>query len=424
MNLQQKRKNIVLIMLFTALFGISMGLWENYKIVWLEGTGFNTTNIATILSLSLMIGGILAVLINIKFRKLDPKIVIQVSIILKTISLAILIFLFQKNVSQYVFYILFILDGVFGCLVFNAIYPLITKYQKSDQIYSIFKITDYTSRDVGLGIAVFIIAFICANYIEYNIILIISAVLSLGCLILSFFFSKDNKLIIPEFNLKGLFSKKSIRMYYAYAFVSSVAYDSVMSFQIVILRDFANLQIDRVSIFLLILGIIGDIFGLIALYKLTPKTDYFAILLKFGSRFVCYSIVIFINNPITIIVTMMVVLFFSRAYENVSDGKFVNAVKQENRFAHTNLRYLFSRSGHALGTYISGLLITIGINYVFMMGAIMVFIQIVIICLALWHLKKDIQKDDFKNKRLFIKKYAMVKDVKSVLNKKKYRAKF
>ena len=133
---------------------------------------------------------------------------------------------------------------------------------------------------------------------------------------------------------------------------------------------------------------------------------------------------VFINNPITIIVTMMVVLFFSRAYENVSDGKFVNAVKQENRFAHTNLKYLFSRSGHALGTYISGLLITIGINYVFMMGAIMVFIQIVIICLALWYLKKDIQKDDFKNKRLFIKKYAMVKDVKSVLNKKKYRAKF
>ena len=77
MNLQQKRKNIVLIMLFTALFGISMGLWENYKIVWLEGTGFNTTNIATILSLSLMIGGILAVLINIKFPFMQVYIIFK-----------------------------------------------------------------------------------------------------------------------------------------------------------------------------------------------------------------------------------------------------------------------------------------------------------------------------------------------------------
>lgn len=422
MDSKLKKRNIIWIMLFVAFFGISMGLWENYKIIWLEGTGFSILNISTILSISLIVGGVFAVVVNVCFRKLDPKYVIQYCILLKTNSMILLIFLFQKNVSVAIVYILFIFDGVAGSLVFNAIYPFITKYQKSDKMYSVFKITDYTTRDVGLGVAMFVISFITANYLEYNIILIIATVLSLFCVLISLMFAKGDKTVSPKFKFKGIFEKKSVRLYYLYAFISPIAYDSVMSFQVIILRDFALLSMNWVSIFLLIAGVAGDIFAVVALYKLTPKNDYLTVICKFGARFLVYLLMSIIATPTMAIIALFVVLFFSRAYEDVTDGKFINVVKQENRFAHSNIRYLFSRTGHALGTFISGLLIICGMRYLFIVGAILVLTQSILLCIGLYYLKKDEKKMLIASSKSFQKKFVFKKELDNSLQiKKKFK---
>ena len=48
-----KSENQILIML--AFFSISMGLWENFRQLWLQDNGFSATNISNIISIGTLI---------------------------------------------------------------------------------------------------------------------------------------------------------------------------------------------------------------------------------------------------------------------------------------------------------------------------------------------------------------------------------
>ena len=63
-----KTENQILIML--AFFSISVGLWENFRQLWLQDNNFAITNISNILSIGTFISVIIIGLIG-KYIKLD-----------------------------------------------------------------------------------------------------------------------------------------------------------------------------------------------------------------------------------------------------------------------------------------------------------------------------------------------------------------
>ena len=63
-----KNENQILIML--ALFSISVGLWGNFRQLWLQDNNFSVTNISNILSIGTLISVIIIGLIG-KYIKLD-----------------------------------------------------------------------------------------------------------------------------------------------------------------------------------------------------------------------------------------------------------------------------------------------------------------------------------------------------------------
>ncbi len=90
-----KSENQILIML--AFFSISMGLWENFRQLWLQDNNFTVTNISNIISIGTLISvlGIMFVEKNIKLEKL--KSFVSISLMVKFLNLILLLSL--NNIS-------------------------------------------------------------------------------------------------------------------------------------------------------------------------------------------------------------------------------------------------------------------------------------------------------------------------------------
>lgn len=127
-----KSENQILIML--AFFSISMGLWENFRQLWLQDNGFSVTNISNIISIGTLISviGIMFVGKYIKLEKL--KGFVSCFLIIKFLNLIFLLSLNSKGNNINLINISVILDVLTGYLVTTSIYPLITTIVKNNTI--------------------------------------------------------------------------------------------------------------------------------------------------------------------------------------------------------------------------------------------------------------------------------------------------
>ena len=128
-----KIENQILVML--AFFSISMGLWENFRGLWLQDNNFTITNISNITSIGTLISviGIMFVGKNIKLDKL--KSFVSIALIIKFLNLVMLLSLNNKGNTSLINFSI-VLDVLTGYLVTTSIYPLITMVVKSNTVYS------------------------------------------------------------------------------------------------------------------------------------------------------------------------------------------------------------------------------------------------------------------------------------------------
>lgn len=132
---KENKKQILIIFTFLAIFILSLGIWENYKMLWLEENAILVKNIGYIISAASFITCLIAIFLISVFKKINVKLIIQISAFLKLSCMFVLCFLFKSN-SENLIIILFILDAVFGNLIVLSIYPLLTKIVKNEKMYS------------------------------------------------------------------------------------------------------------------------------------------------------------------------------------------------------------------------------------------------------------------------------------------------
>ena len=167
-----KSENQILCML--AFLSLSMGLWENFRQLWLEDNGFSVLQISQITSLGTLASvlGILFVSQKVTLDKL--KGFMSFSIVVKFFNLMILYFLNHTN-SIFLMNALVIIDITTSYLIVTSIYPLITIFVKNNTIYSKRKLTEYLFRDVGILVGGFLIGkTVIGILVDYNICLYIS----------------------------------------------------------------------------------------------------------------------------------------------------------------------------------------------------------------------------------------------------------
>lgn len=373
-----KSENQILIML--AFFSISMGLWENFRQLWLQDNNFTVTDISNIISIGTLISvlGIMFVGKNIKLEKL--KSFVSISLMVKFLNLILLLSLNNRGNTS-IINLSIILDVLTGYLVTTSIYPLITTILKDNTIYSKRKLTEYLFRDIGILVGGLLIGKnIIGVLIDYNMCLLISIIFLAISIIVIFNMSacKEVKAESSEkVQILKYISKSRIQVIYEiYTFIGSMAMMTALGLKMLTLTNYFAFTDNQATNYLLIVGLLADLVGILALKFLTPKNDYITVTIKFGIRFLAYTIAFLSNNIIITLIAITWSILISTAYENICDGYYINQVPNKYQLALTNFRYIVRYLGEAAGVFLCGIMYEIGLRYMFGLSAFFMIFQI------------------------------------------------
>lgn len=128
--------------------------------------------------------------------------------------------------------------------------------------------------------------------------------------------------------------------------------------------------------YLVIVGLICDLIGILALKYLTPKNDYITITIKFGIRFFLYTLAFVTDNLFVTMIAITWSILIGAAYENICDGYYINSVDAEHQLSFTNFRYIIKYIGEAIGIFFCGLMYEKGLKYMFGLSAFFMIFQI------------------------------------------------
>ena len=372
-----KNENKILLML--AFFSISIGLWNNFRQLWLEDNSFSVSNISNIISLGTLISVIAIAFIGkyVKLNKLKNTLVVV--LVLKFINMLFL-YIFNKSNLLSVINILIIIDIVTEYITITSVYPLITILNKSGTLYSKRRLTEYLFRDIGILFGgVFIGKSISGILIDYNVCLIISNIF----LLISIFVittikldTKDEKNENKNSCFKIILKSKIIYLYLIYVLIGTIAMSTALGLKMLVLTNYFGYSDNVATNYLLIIGLLADIFGIVALKYLTPKNDYLTITIKFGIRFIGYILAFISNNLIITIIAISWSIFISTSYENICDGVYINRLDNKYQLSFSNICHIVRFLGESIGVFLCGMMYEIGLRYMFGLSAIFMIFQL------------------------------------------------
>lgn len=386
-----KNKNLKYIFLMIIFFSISFGLWNNFRLLWLEENSLDPSEISRVMSLATFFGAISIIFISLKISMTNIKKLLSVTLLIRIVSYIIL-FIGYQHLSTRFIAILFIFDIASYTVGYLAIYPLITRVIKDDKVYSYRQLTTYICQDLGVLIGGLLLGFTIGNYVfNYNSFLLITLI----CLVIALFSLSKVKLndrvhyknVSLKDYLKAFKKDKISNIYLLYIFISDLSYNCALGMQMLILTNILDISSKNATFYFLLMGIIADIFGVLALKKLTPKNDYLTILLKFGPRMLGYTLVFLFPSKAMTLIAITVSLFLTTAYENKTDAVYLNRIDTKYQLLFSNIRKLVGSLGNAIGLYLTGILFIFGSKYIFGVAALIGYIQIAI-ALYLVYLRK------------------------------------
>lgn len=375
-----KNKNLKNIFLMIIFLSISIGLWNNFRLLWLEKNSLNAEEIGKIMSLASFFGCISILFISLKIDMNRIKEMVEWTLVVKILAQLIL-FLFYQNLPTKLIAILFIFDIASYSIGFLGIYPLITRIMKSDEIFSYRKLTQYLFQDVGILLGGLLLGVTLGKLVfSYNTFLFVSFL----SLILSLFFLRnvklDSKVHLKTVKLKDyiqLIKRDKVQTFYLiYTLIGNISYYCALGMQMLILTNALSYSAKDATFFFLIIGMVADVFGILALKKLTPNNDYITIFLKLGFRMIGYTIAFIYPTNTTILLAIIVALFTSTAYENRTDGVYFNQLDIDYQLMSSNVKNLVAKLGESIGYFIAGVLFPIGVSFIFGVAAIFGFTQL------------------------------------------------
>ena len=387
-----KNKNLKYIFVMIIFFSISFGLWNNFRLLWLEENSLDPSEISRVMSLATFFGAVSIIFISLKISMANIKKLLSATLLIRIASYLIL-FLGYQHLPTKVIAVLFIFDIASYIVGYLAIYPLITRVIKDDKVYSYRQLTTYICQDLGVLIGGLLLGVSIGNYIfDYNSFLLVTLI----CLVIALFSlskvkfndkEKYNDINIKEY-LKVFKRDKISNFYLLYIFIADISYNCALGMQMLILTNILDISSKNATFYFLLMGIIADIFGVLALKKLTPINDYLTILLKFGPRMLGYTLVFFFPSNEMTLIAITVSLFLTTAYENKTDAIYLNRIDTKYQLLFSNIRKLVGSLGNAIGLYLTGLLFVFGSKYIFGVAALIGYVQIAI-ALYLVYLRKN-----------------------------------
>lgn len=369
------------ILLMLAFFSISVGLWENFRQLWLQENSFSASDVSMITSVGILISVVGIVIAGQRLKPRHLKNFIFMVLCVKVFDL-LMLFNLDKTTNQLLINAGIVVDILTSCLVVVRVYPLITTVIKSNRIYSKRKLVEYLFRDLGILVGGLLIGWqFSAISVSYNICLLVSIALLLPAMFIMLRLDvrpTERSSSSCSSVLKYIVNSKLQRHYMLYAFLAATAFASALGLKMLMLTNHLNLSASVATNYLLIVGLLSDVIGIMALRYFTPKNDYLTILIKFGLRLLAYTIVVFASDPFLSLLAITWSILISTAFEDVTDGYYINIVDNRHQFSYSTIKYVMSYLGEALGMLICGITYEFGIGAMLGVAAVITVCQIMV----------------------------------------------
>ena len=88
----QRKKNIRLIFLYLAFYGLSIGVWSDFAQVWLNEQGITISNIGLIIACATFVAGIIIIVLTKYVKKVNELFVLKCIFLIESTFFASLCF--------------------------------------------------------------------------------------------------------------------------------------------------------------------------------------------------------------------------------------------------------------------------------------------------------------------------------------------
>lgn len=369
------------IMVMLACFSVSIGLWENFRQLWLQGNGFSAIDVSNIVSFGLLLSVVGIIIVGKAVKMSKIKNLMLVVLVVRSVNMLSMCLLDGSNLS-WLINISAALDVLTGTLIITSVYPLLTTVMKSNRAYSRRKLVEYLFRDIGVLIGGLLIGQVIAGYVvDYNVCLFISGAFSVAASVVMW----QIKPIVAEHTTASKFSVKKYiwknriqRSYMVYAFLAGAAYMATIGLRMLVLTDYFGLSARMGTNYLLLVGLASDVLGILALKYFTPKNDYVTLAIKFGTRLLIFAGAFFTDSLFLCFVALTWTLLSSTAYENITDGYYINAIDNRHQLKYNTIKYVATTTGEAAGTFLCGQMFELGPKYIFGASGVLIIFQLAV----------------------------------------------
>ncbi len=371
-----KENKSLCLLFFLALFGLSVGVFDNYRELWMNDNGLSTSAISHVISISYIVTVFILFYFTIRVSPKKLKWGISLSLLINMITGTILICL---NHTKYYFWIKFLMffDIAFSQLILASVYPLMMQIDKSDELYAQKSFVETVSNKFGfLIVAFFLGKTIFHHLIDYNICLLVSVIFNFLAFISLLFISlnsqKDEILNIKQ--TKQYFAENKVLYHFLITnLLGDMIWGCVLGMPLLLLVNNFHFTSNIASFIVLGLGILSSILSILILKYFRFENDNINLFIKFGLRIILYFLIFLTNNSYILLITIFYLFLLDQPYSFIYSSYFINHIKEEYSLFLTTLRYGSSLLGKAMGTMICGFVFHLS-NRLFILPALIISI--------------------------------------------------
>ena len=391
-------KDIKKILVALALYSLAGGFFYNFWELWLADNNMSINTISTILSLcSLMAVSIIFLSSNL----INPKRIksfLFILMVVKTIILTSLFFLYQSNLNAVIKFLILIDYGI-DTEIFACFYPLIAIIKKDDKLYAARGLVYDISFYFGVLIVSLLLGKTIGNFMfGYNVYVIMAAILMFISTLVLFSIKMDDyfkKSKAKERNdilikLIGKIKKDKISLLFlTFVFFASMAYYILLALLLSVMINEFGMTPFWASNNKLTISILGVLISTLILAKLTFKNNYINISIKFLGRSLFCIIAWIFPCKITFGIALFYTLILGSAYTHVVDAPYINRFSNEDQLAFSNLKEIVGYLSRSIGTFLCGTCIVLGLRYNFILASVASFIAVLFAYQALYHYNNE-----------------------------------
>lgn len=375
-----KNRNIKSIFTMLAFFGIGIGLWSTFQQLWLEEMGILPQEISRIFSLSSLFSCVSILLIGFKIDMRQLKNFMLSCLGINICALSLLYFT-RSFISLKACAILMIVSQVTYLLFFLSIYPFITTITKDNRIYGKRKLVQYVFEDLGILFGGILLGnSLGSMHFDYQFFLGVTILMYLIAFVILLSIPTVKKKDISSVTLRSYFhylkKNRLQKQYYTYILIGNISYYTVFGMQMLLLTNSLVLTAKGATLFCLVASVLADILGVVALAKLTPKNTYITLFIKFGIRMTLYLFVFLVPSKFFALCALFWSLLIGHAYEDKTDGVYINQNPVKYQLAAANFRNLVSYLGKSIGIGLCGIFFGLGYPFMFLVASLIGYIQL------------------------------------------------